>query len=458
MNGLETSQETTAVSGILAPVRRRLRLRKAVRFCGIGLLTGCIIEALVALVSTAVAPVGWAWVLSIPVAMALLAAAFGFALPTWQRQAATLVDAFYNLKDRAITAMQFSGDPDPVRQMQVREAEFHLRQVDAADCVPIQADRRMLLSAGGCASVALAAMLLGNLNRPAEIDVRPVGLALEQADFLQETMLDEIEKLAKEQEDAPELEELAKKLEELTKELKEKSIDERDMMATLSEMEQVIAEAQKTMNLEMNDAQLKAIADAIQASEAMKQVAASMEKQDYDSAGDKLEAIDPNALGDKERRAVADNLKKFLAKLSPGPKGQISAAQELQQGLEKKNDSQCKSECRGQGNGDGKNFAKSNSPSLKAGKAATGNPNDGEATELDSTRREEHLTGVQGDRPSESEVLQAPEGEQDAVRGCVKRYQNFRSQAEAVLDSEPLPLGHRQTVRQYFENTRPDAE
>jgi hypothetical protein len=77
---------------------------------------------------------------------------------------------------------------------------------------------------------------------------------------------------------------------------------------------------------------------------------------------------------------------------------------------------------------------------------------------LDSTRREEQLSGVQGDGPSESEVLQAPEGEQDAVRQFAKKYQKFRSEAEAVLDSEPLPLGHRETVRQYFESIRPSNE
>jgi hypothetical protein len=29
---------------------------------------------------------------------------------------------------------------------------------------------------------------------------------------------------------------------------------------------------------------------------------------------------------------------------------------------------------------------------------------------------------------------------------------------EEVLDSEPLPLGHRETVRTYFESIRPTSE
>jgi hypothetical protein len=34
-------------------------------------------------------------------------------------------------------------------------------------------------------------------------------------------------------------------------------------------------------------------------------------------------------------------------------------------------------------------------------------------------------------------------------------YQKYRKLSEAVLDSEPIPLGHRQTIRRYFELIRP---
>ena len=30
--------------------------------------------------------------------------------------------------------------------------------------------------------------------------------------------------------------------------------------------------------------------------------------------------------------------------------------------------------------------------------------------------------------------------------------------SEAVLDSEPIPLGHRQTIRRYFELIRPQGD
>ncbi len=118
--------------------------------------------------------------------------------------------------------------------------------------------------------------------------------------------------------------------------------------------------------------------------------------------------------------------------------------------------SECKGQCRGQCQS---NIAKrSNSPSTKAGIAASGQPLGDKATEIDSTRTEQQLTGVQGEGPSETEIMQAPEGEQDAARAYAGKYEDFRRQAEAVLNSEPLPMGHRETVRKYFELIRPDND
>ncbi len=68
------------------------------------------------------------------------------------------------------------------------------------------------------------------------------------------------------------------------------------------------------------------------------------------------------------------------------------------------------------------------------------------------------LTGQQSEGPSETEILQAPEGEQNAVRQYQAKYNKFKREAEAVLNSEPLPMGHRETVRKYFEAIRPNNE
>lgn len=480
------------VRSVLKTVQQRIRRRNLLHGASIGLALGCFAAAMLACLSV-ITPIAWFWLPVVAFGIAMLGGIIGFFLPASTANAAGIVDSFYRMKDRAITALQFESDSNPIRRMQVADANEHLRQVSAEDCVPISPNRPALLSAVTMATLAAGIMLFAGSNASDAITAQPVRLAADQATLLRETMLEEIEELKKEAVEEPELDELTEKLDELLDELATESIDERDMMATLSEMEQAISDARDAMKLEMTDAQMKGIAEALSPSEMMKQAAAAMEKGDYDKASEKLEAIDPAAMKDKERRAVADNLKKFLAKLDPGQRGQLSgAAEQIQEGLEKSNHSkckdgmcklaglckkqgnckkigecmacqlnrlsQCKSECRGACKNGGNKVAKSNSPSQSWGTGATGNGNDGEATKLDSTRREEQLSGAQGDGPSESEVIEAPEGEQDAVRQFAKSYKKFRNEAEAVLDSEPLPLGHRETVRQYFENIRPSNE
>jgi hypothetical protein len=481
------------VRTVLSTVQHRIRKRNMLHGASIGVALGCFAAAMLACISVAIIPIAWFWLPIVALGAAVLGGITGAVIPASATMAAHVVDSYYVMKDRAVSALQFETDTNSIRQMQVADACRHLRQVRADDCVPIHPNRSALFSAITMATLAIGIVLFAGVNRGNAIDAQPVRLAADQASELRQTMLEEIEQLKEEAIEEPMLDELTEKLDELLEELATESIDERDMMATLSEMEQAISETRDAMKLEMTDAQLQGLAEAMQPSDAMRQAAAAMESGDYEKASDKLEQIDPADLKDKERRAVADNLKKFLAKLDPGQKGQLSgAAQQIQEGLEKKNDSQCKggmcklaglckkqgnckkigecmacqlnrlsqckSQCRGACKNGGDKVAKSQSPSQKWGRGATGNPNDGEATRLDSTRREEQLSGVQGDGPSESEVLQAPEGEQDAVRQFAKKYQKFRSEAEAVLDSEPLPLGHRETVRQYFESIRPSNE
>lgn len=480
----------SGIHGVIASVRAKVWQRNVVRFAIFGLALGCFAAVIVAALSLGWTSIHWTWLPLVALAGAALGGISGALMPVTMTAAANIIDSYYLLKDRTVSALQFADDADPIRRQQVADAAQHLRQVHAGDCVPIVVDRRALFLATAFSTLAIGIVGFAQASRVEGMVAQPVKLASDQATVLRTTMLEEIEQLKRDDVDQPELDELTEKLDELLDELAESSMDERDMMATLSEMEQAISEARDAMQLEMTAAQMKGLAAALQPSEMMKQAAAAMEQGDYDKASEKLEAVDPSKISDKERRAVADNLKKFLAKLAPGEQGQLSAAaQELQEGLESQNDSkcksglcklagqckkqgnckkigecmacqlnrlrQCKSQCRGQCNSDGNKLTKRDSPSQSWGKGSSGQPNDGPATKLDSTRKEEQLSGVQGDGPSESEVIEAPEGEQDAARQFAKRYQEFRNQAEAVLDTEPLPLGHRETVRQYFESIRP---
>lgn len=488
------------VRSVIGQVRRRIRWQNGISGAVIGLAVGCCSAVLLAAVAAAVGTFHWYWLAGIVAATTAGGGLLALGLPVSSASAAARIDRYYGIKDRAITALQFESDngpiesaSEPVRRLQIADAQRHLAQVQPRDCVPWRASRPMLISSAAMLAVATAILLTAQPPRSIEPTARtPAPIAVTQASLLRQTMLPELETLKDQLADSPELPPLLDRLDQLLQQMETEAVDEVDLMATLSAMEQAIAETQQALQLAATDAQLKGVAEAFLSSEAMKRAAEAMQDERYEAASEQLQSIDPAAISDKERRAVSDDLKQFLSKLTAGKQGKLSeTVGEIQQGLEQQNHgqcqqglkklaglcqsqaackqlgqclasqlnrlAQCKSQCQGGSGNGGDSVAKSDSPSQAWGTGASGQPLADQATQLDSLRQQEQLTGPMGDGASETELLESPEAEQTAARAYVQRYQQFRAQAEAVLDREPLPPGHRQTVRQYFESIRPDS-
>ena len=56
------------------------------------------------------------------------------------------------------------------------------------------------------------------------------------------------------------------------------------------------------------------------------------------------------------------------------------------------------------------------------------------------------------------ETIKSNEQKQESVREYRKKAESYEQLTESVLDSEPIPLGHRQTIRRYFEMIRPQGD
>ena len=65
------------------------------------------------------------------------------------------------------------------------------------------------------------------------------------------------------------------------------------------------------------------------------------------------------------------------------------------------------------------------------------------------------MTGTAGDGQSDLKTSSSSEGRQEAQRSYKDVYQKYKKLSEAVLENEQIPLGHRQTIRRYFESIRP---
>jgi hypothetical protein len=473
----------------LAGVRRRQRLFRSINWSVAGWFFGALAAIVMALLWRAELGVSvWTPLLAIVIAAAT-AWVLGFLAPlSWHRSAAS-IDEHYDLKDRSITALEFAGHDrdDELRRLQVADAAQRLDSIDATAVVPWQRPRWFLPATAATALVAMVMLIPSEQTVVAGVPLETRQVVLEQADYLNETMLEELKELA--DDDNEELKELVEELEELVEELRDPAVDQREALAKLSMMQESVAAALAAFNLQQTDAAMQSLAASIDSAAAMQKIAADLKAQEYDKAADKLEEFDPSEMSNKERRLVAANLSKLSQELGQANQGQLSESTgEMAEGLEKKNDSQCKggacklaglcrsqslrksvckclgsqlsrlSECKSQCNKNGcTSNNKSDKPSNNWGRGHT-DPLGDEATQIDSSRDQVDVTGQQGDGPSEREVITSAEAEQLASRSYQERYQEFRKQAEAVLESEPLPLGHRETVRNYFESIRPSAE
>lgn len=478
----------------LSGVRQRQRWMRTLDCFVVGALVGAVAGVGIEVARVLNIPIHWSAGWLCVLACSTFSGLISVLAPVRWLSSARMVDSHYRLQDRAVTALEFAkkrDGSDPLVRLQVADALERMQKTVAGEVVPMKTPRF------APSTMALCAVMLGLSFVPRGVPSTDVGtneirqIVNEQAETLEETMLEEVRELV-DKNPEPELKELQKELEEMVAEMKSPQIDQREALAKLSEMQQSLAAALEKFDLHKTDAQLQEFAAALEPAESMQAVAEALKAGEYDKAAEELEKVDAEKLGRKERDAVSANLKKFRKDLGEANEGQLSeGAKEMQEGLENENPSQCKNgqckaaavcknqglkksisqclncqlnrlseckgNCQGQCNSDGP-ARKSQNPSNKAGKAASGQPLGEEKTQLNSSRHQENLTGVQGDGPSERETSTSPEGEQDAKVGYSKRYSEYRKQMEEVLDSEPLPLGHRETVRKYFESIRPTEE
>jgi hypothetical protein len=472
----------------LEPVRRRQLGLEVLRCSMLGLLASSVLGVVLGASrwQGAGAIVGWA--IAIVVAGPVAGALVGLARGRSARSAAIATDLHYHLKDRIVSAVDFlsRGQHTPVHELQLTDALAHLHGIDATRVAPFR-----LPSAVAYAMAALI-LALGLLlwpkatplqAKPAE-PLENVLAAAEQA----EESLAEIEETAKKEND-PKLQELAQKLSETIREMKLPGVDTKEALAKLSEMQAAIAAQQAQYNVGLVDAQMEALGEAMASTEALEGAGQALQQGKYDKAAQELEKAEPR-FERKEAKALKEKLAQAAKSMQEaGLTDMSTATTELAESLD--DDKSAAGACkklgnlaRGQGrrkrisdlltlqcnnlsdskcNCDKNSTAKlrlrkkSDSPKSTWGMSTSGNV-DGDRTKLDAARKREQVQGAMGEGDSETETTHMPEGRQTASRSYKEQYQKYRRMSEAALNSEPIPLGHRQTIRRYFELIRPQNE
>jgi hypothetical protein len=475
----------------LDPVRRRQKSLLILRAAVLGLL------------ASSVAGIGlglWRWLTggSVSPQTALLILAAGPVLGAlvglvWKHGwhgAALAVDDHYHLKDRSATALDFvrRASSSALHQLQVSDAEEHLTGITPQEVVPFRMPRALPF-AGGALIVAVALLALPLTSKKvAAGPTAPLPAIVAEAEAISED-LKQLDELAKSEQNK-ELHELVEKLREKVEEMKEPGVDVREALAKLSEMQAAIQAQQAQYNVGLVDAQMASLGEAMTSAESLEAAGKALMDAKFEKAAEQLEKMEMPDVDRKEARAVEEKLKQVAQEMGDVGLGQLGAAtSDMAEGLKSGHkgrfqqgtkqlaqlaksqgsrrkikeilDAELDELEEGKGNVDDsdKTFRfrmpkKSDSPSQDWGAEISGNVF-GNKTNMKTNHDVKEITGTPGDGPSEMETTHSPEGRQVAGRSYKEAYQKYRKMSEAVLDSEPIPLGHRQTIRKYFELIRP---
>ncbi len=458
----------------------------------LGLLAGGAVGALAAAIRILAQGVfSWMWVAATVLAPVIVAGCLAIVRSTSMQLAARTIDTQCGLKDRTQTALQFLAsiaDDSALRRLQVQDAENHLQSVDPVKVAPIHAPKSW---GWGILMLVMTCVLSLFAGQPERIhgatEINTVIFA--QADRVA-AGLEELKQFQQEQKD-PELEEVLKELARQLAELKTPGLAPKEALASLSEMESALQEMQKQVAEASVEAELQEVGEALSLAEAMAAAGQAMAMGEMEKAAEELSRLEMPELDRKTEKAISEKLEQIQNSESPGGQkqslkeslkkvsegmssgdkdkfqdGMKSLAGECKkQGQKKKLSdllkkqsqtlSECKSECEREGRSQAQ-AQSNNRGGEKAGKGSADLP--GDRTARKKTGSEMILKGEDaGTGDSDIETEKGPEQEQEAIRQYRQNAVKYEALNESVLESESIPLGHRQTIRRYFEMIRPSA-
>jgi hypothetical protein len=480
-----------AVREKLTPVSRRQRFVRAAIFAAWGLLIAGAVVLLAALASWL--QLGQFTLLQmLVVALAAPVAAYVVGL-LWKQplhRAAIAVDRHYQLKDRAATALEFVAKQDqtPAHALAIRDTVAHLERVQPREVAPFRMPKVLPYSLVLTAAAFVALYLAAPAEKTQAAPVGPLAVVVAQADRVAEE-LKELEQFAKEEENK-ELEKLVEEMKQAAEEMKEPGVDIREALAKLSEMQAALQAEQTKQQAGETEANLKAVGEALALAEPLAEAGKALANGEHDKAAEKLEKAEMPELDRQTEKAMKEKLEMIAKKMEEGPNGELSdAAAKMAQGVGSQDGSKfkegasklageakkagkrkklsdllkkqcnCLSECKGECECEGSNPSLANGKGGKKWGLGKSENEPGDKTVNLGAKQEKHLTGKHSNEGEvEVETTTSPEGKQDAQREYRQNFEKYKKMSDSVLESEPIPLGHRQTIRKYFESIRPSGE
>ena len=403
--------------------------------------------------------------------------------------AATQIDQCCNLKDRIATALSFSQkkNSDVLHQLQMEDANEKAASVDALQVAPIKAPGAWLPGLG----LAVVAIVLGVIATPIETAVAApvVNAVIADQASKAEAALEELKEFNKEEID-PELEEIIKELSGTIAELKKPGVDPKEALAKFSEMEAALQQKQEQLETSSTEQALREVGEAIALAHPMQAAGEAMANGKMDKAAEELEKMEMPDLDRKTEKAVQGKLAEFgenengkagkkvreaIKKFSEGMRGgkrskfregvEGLAGECKKQGRRKrlkdllKKQCRCLGDCKGECEGECQSNGNSNKKGGNDWGTARSTNEPGDKTAKLKTGPQMDIKGQESDSGEiDVETIESAEQNQEAIREYRKQAKKYEQMSESVLSEEAIPLGHRQTIRRYFEMIRPSSE
>jgi hypothetical protein len=427
--------------------------------------------------------------------------------PSWQSVAA-LVDRRCCLLDRTSAALEFSANPSPsdFERLQILDAVRHLNTIHPATIVPLRPPREWPV-AGGLLAVLVGLLAWPMVSAPARaVPPIPFEPALAEACEL-EAAARRVEAMAQELQSA-DLQAMADRMRQTISELKQPGLDMRETMAKLSALQALIAELRKDFDPGPAERELQALGEVMDEARPLQPAARALQEVQLEKAARALEqaqsaSFDPREVrdvpprlkqsADAMKKKGLDRLGRATARLAQGVGGDAESlkqgtkdlAQEIREqerrkrinelmAQEQRRLTDCKNRCearnllgsrrqeaqpKGGGPAEASPPRSPAAPERTAGTRHEDRPPDDVPNDSPMAKNRQEITGRAGDGPSETEEIgHSSEGVRSRDRRPSRTvHQKYQREAEAVLDREPIPLGHRESIRRYFELIRPPA-
>lgn len=415
-------------------------------------------------------------------------------------ETARQIDDQCGFSDRIQTACQFAQlkHNTPVRQLQLKDAEVFLTAVDPRKIVPIQ---RPWSWNWGIVSSFVALLLSSLPETPVQpfAEISAVHVSAERAASLEKDREALLELLIQKQ--SPKLEELRVALIERFKHLQETSATPEDTFADLSELDALLVDAQKQISNSTVGTIIQETGNALTLADSLHDAGQAMATGDLELAAAKLETstlpdLRPQTLtavreqldevrrsGDQQSREgrdevtrARDSVSNLAESLSSGDKESFEeAARQLAAQCRAELDRQRLSELLQQQQNSLNEFrleidqqlrssGRENGGGLTAGTERGGAEARNSASTVKPSRQFDLKGSDSGSGESEKDKQTTTGTDPGNATSKLNRdyreqYERHRYLNEAALKSESIPLGHRQTIRKYFELIRPaDSE